>query len=246
MSIKSWEFHYNARWYDATLGRFVTEDPARDGLNWFIYVSNNPLRWVDPTGLFELAAEDGKAIINVEEDDTLWDIIAKQNPDSSDAEILGKIDEIAETNDLEDPDKIYPGQKLEAPDSVVPDITDDLMDRMETNAEDKNTRNPFYFREKVEAGGDWDLKAQDDTVYDTTPLQYAEYLFNGEIVRYDAPGNIHYGYVGRSTWYGSRRRLLSQAGAAQIEDNPNGGWEGDDPSDAMYIIMGMDLYDNQE
>ncbi len=44
-------YYFNARWYDAELGRFTTEDPARDGLNWYVYVRNNPLRYVDPTGL---------------------------------------------------------------------------------------------------------------------------------------------------------------------------------------------------
>lgn len=44
-------YYYNARWYDPTLGRFITEDPARDQANWFIYVGNNPLTHTDPTGL---------------------------------------------------------------------------------------------------------------------------------------------------------------------------------------------------
>src|SRR5208283_3149286 len=45
------EYYSNARWYDPTLGRFLTEDPARDGINWFAYVNNNPLAHIDPTGL---------------------------------------------------------------------------------------------------------------------------------------------------------------------------------------------------
>jgi RHS repeat-associated protein len=44
-------YYFNARWYDAETGRFITEDPIRDGLNWYGYVSNNPLRFIDPTGL---------------------------------------------------------------------------------------------------------------------------------------------------------------------------------------------------
>ena len=30
--------------------RFITEDPIRDGENWFAYVGNNPVNWVDPDG----------------------------------------------------------------------------------------------------------------------------------------------------------------------------------------------------
>lgn len=32
--------------------RFITEDPARAGSNWYAYVNNNPLRYTDPTGLW--------------------------------------------------------------------------------------------------------------------------------------------------------------------------------------------------
>jgi hypothetical protein len=45
------KYHFNARWYDADTARFVSEDPARDGVNWYVYVANNPIRYMDPTGL---------------------------------------------------------------------------------------------------------------------------------------------------------------------------------------------------
>ena len=51
LDIDTGLYYYNARWYDPNLGRFITEDPVRDGSNWFVYVSNNPLKYVDPTGL---------------------------------------------------------------------------------------------------------------------------------------------------------------------------------------------------
>jgi len=40
------------RSYDPTTGRFTQEDPIRDGLNWYTYCYNNPIFWVDPSGLF--------------------------------------------------------------------------------------------------------------------------------------------------------------------------------------------------
>ena len=43
-------YYFHARWYDSEIGRFVTEDPARDGRNWFVYCENNPLIYVDPDG----------------------------------------------------------------------------------------------------------------------------------------------------------------------------------------------------
>ncbi len=44
-------YYFNARWYDPNLGRFITEDPIKDGNNWYLYANNNPLRFTDPTGL---------------------------------------------------------------------------------------------------------------------------------------------------------------------------------------------------
>ena len=44
-------YYFNARFYDATTGRFINVDPVQDGLNWYVYCSNNPLAMVDPTGL---------------------------------------------------------------------------------------------------------------------------------------------------------------------------------------------------
>jgi len=44
-------YYYNARWYDPNLGRFITEDPARDGLNWYDYVGNDPINFIDLWGL---------------------------------------------------------------------------------------------------------------------------------------------------------------------------------------------------
>jgi RHS repeat-associated protein len=44
---------YNARWYDATLGRFVQTDSivaGIHGLDRYAYVNNSPIRYVDPTG----------------------------------------------------------------------------------------------------------------------------------------------------------------------------------------------------
>lgn len=43
--------YFNARYYDPVIGRFITEDPVKDGLNWYIFCDNNPLRFIDPDGL---------------------------------------------------------------------------------------------------------------------------------------------------------------------------------------------------
>ena len=42
-----------ARYYDPSLGRFASEDVAKDGSNWFVYVRNNPVTGLDKTGNIE-------------------------------------------------------------------------------------------------------------------------------------------------------------------------------------------------
>ena len=43
--------YLRARYYDPTIGRFISEDPIRDNLNWYVYCGNNPINFVDPSGL---------------------------------------------------------------------------------------------------------------------------------------------------------------------------------------------------
>ncbi len=47
-------YYYRARWYDAQLGRFISEDPIGlgGGINQFGYVGNNPVSSTDSLGLF--------------------------------------------------------------------------------------------------------------------------------------------------------------------------------------------------
>ena len=64
-------YFYNARYYDAALGRFISPDPLvqapynSQSLNRFSYVINNPLVYTDPSGLiFEFLDEEIEAAYN--------------------------------------------------------------------------------------------------------------------------------------------------------------------------------------
>ena len=55
------------RYYDSSVGRFITEDPIKDGVNWYCYANGNPIFFFDPWGLA------GEYILNIPEfqhDDT--------------------------------------------------------------------------------------------------------------------------------------------------------------------------------
>ena len=43
--------YLRARYYNPSLGRFTTEDPAKDGNNWYSYCAGNPVNSWDPSGL---------------------------------------------------------------------------------------------------------------------------------------------------------------------------------------------------
>lgn len=42
--------YMRARYYEPGSGRFISEDPARDGMNWYAYCENNPINRVDSSG----------------------------------------------------------------------------------------------------------------------------------------------------------------------------------------------------
>jgi len=42
--------YMRARYYDPSAGRFVSEDPAGSGLNWYTYANNNPVMDADASG----------------------------------------------------------------------------------------------------------------------------------------------------------------------------------------------------
>jgi len=74
MDTESGFYNFNARLYDPALGRFVSPDPAVPDLsdpqnqrvydpqmlNLYAYCRNNPMIYVDPTGLFQSEANEGE------------------------------------------------------------------------------------------------------------------------------------------------------------------------------------------
>jgi RHS repeat-associated protein len=44
-------YYYRARYYNPYLGRFLQTDPACQGMNWYAYCWNNPVNYIDSSGL---------------------------------------------------------------------------------------------------------------------------------------------------------------------------------------------------
>jgi RHS repeat-associated protein len=103
-------YYFNARYYDATLGRFISLDPIQDGSNWYVYCSNNPLCFVDPSGLLKL--DDSLTEGTIEEGDD-FEGIASFYYDKTGIQLTAN--EIAEYNGIEDQTSIKPGDVLYFP-----------------------------------------------------------------------------------------------------------------------------------
>jgi RHS repeat-associated protein len=74
-------YYYGARYYDAEIGRFTTADSVNGRLgnpqsfNKYVYVLNNPLRYVDPSGNIEFEATKFKGLVDPVADSTKADFI---------------------------------------------------------------------------------------------------------------------------------------------------------------------------
>ena len=62
------------RYYDSSIGRFITEDPAKDGLNWYSYCGGNPVIFVDPWGL-AITEEDRQAYYDGRMSRNMWKLL---------------------------------------------------------------------------------------------------------------------------------------------------------------------------
>ena len=103
-------WYFNARWYDGTTGRFITEDPAKDGLSWYVYAGNNPLKFIDPSGLAKFFYnEKDEYQTTVEKGDTLSKISEEYYGSAK------YTDALAAANDIKNRDKIQTGQNLKMP-----------------------------------------------------------------------------------------------------------------------------------
>ncbi len=105
---KGWDadaglFYFNAWWYDADVGRFISEDPLwgnigdSQSLNRFAYGRNNPYRYTDPTGMEYKSGEEfaneiwGEGLDDLY-DDTEQDTWAGSTNDSEWAEWVTNIE----------------------------------------------------------------------------------------------------------------------------------------------------------
>ncbi len=235
---------FGARHYEPETGIWMGQDSHRGrldepgSLHRFGYVLNNPVTLWDWYGFFDV--ENGV----VERGDTLIEITKRIN--SYWGTSYTYLD-IAKLNKISDADKISIGEKV-IPNKEIPDVSVKLYELMRKNSKDDCINNPICFKKRMETKGDWDLKAKDKDYY---PDKHKKgFVFYGAKIRYDAPGNIHFGYLGESAFWVKDFPLIEDFigllfyGASKEQQDASTTSEKycgsvDDPVDEMYIHAGI-------
>lgn len=204
-------------------------------INSYRYASLNPVRYNDPTGMFDEETgtiESGDTLSAIsKETNVSVDIIMKANPNIKDR------DTIFAGDTLRVPGKMADGKRV--PPIAPPGV--DIDANMSVAAENFNPLNPFWFKDQVKNKGPWDYKQLGS--------------------QYEAFGNFHYGATGAAFGF-KDIFLLNEAGKAQVAagtSRPEWGEPGprflpqlgtppygDDPADQYWIQLGIDFYDDRE
>lgn len=248
--------YMNARYYSSGVGRFVSQDPvSRDNpgkflldpqqFNYYAYARNNPLRYIDPLGLYN--TETG----GIEKGDTEDSITQSINTTFNIKTNWETIKDVSFYNDRFWDKKLdqITWESLWIGTEITKDITNQL---------DKLNRNRWTLWAifgKITLlnfipNNIWDIKNSNDStlwVGENWERSFWSYIYNGNLIRYDAPGNINYWYVARATgltWL----EIQSWAILEQMMDDGLKGREitfGDNSGDAKYIQMGINAYNRR-
>lgn len=247
----SWLSYQGARYYDPSIGKFISEDPFMSSVpeqimtdpqrfNTYSYARNNPINRFDPTGLFDtktglIEKGDTPELITNSINQSLginttWDTIADvsffQNNfgTTNPSDLVGKY--------------AFVGTQITA------DITDVLAELNESRAKTASLLGGAALA-LFAPRAPWDVKNSNDPILGggVNDRQYWSYVYNGKLIRYDAPGNINYGYVSRSIGLSSKAVMFG-ARLAQATDNLSKGnfsWA-DNSGDVAYVKEGADSY----
>jgi RHS repeat-associated protein len=263
LDAESGLYYYGARYYDPELGRFTAVDPLvlsessrplgsvlanPQELNGYAYVVNNPLKYIDPTGMFNVKTG------AVEKGDTLSAITKTVNQINKTSY---SVSDMAKLNSITNPDSIKEGQIL-MPNEVIKDVTNELNGEMKKWGDILKKYANCMMVEKFPIIYDYasssekmNLKNRHGSVFNTKENKGNEYIFEAEKIRSDAPANILYGYASKSInisdfWSFAGAGIFQQYKGTSKSEWGNG-WPnyGDDPVDNLYIRKGMAIYDQK-
>ena len=236
-------FYYcKSRYYDPKIRRFINEDCLIDsgagfnGFNLYAYCINNPVMFVDSSG--NIVTEWDKKYVS----DKVGDLEALTEKWMKDPSTRKETHKKAVAIRSE---KLRDGEFVGDDGYVYCDITKRLNNAMVTDLLiilAKASVNYFdaclFFYNQVKENGEWDFK--NSWRLDSLVI----YIYDGTLLRHDAIGNIHFGYVGSGLF--PINILHIGAGIAQKTGTSAdaGKWYSffDDPYDAAMIDFGFLLF----
>ncbi len=265
-------YDLKARYYDPDTARFLSADPYFDLGNrvmglyeinvpnvssimqanaLYAYCGNSPIGLIDSDGLSGILV-DGSYHITHDLDRQLLEL--KQEYETASDE--RKIEIANEAKDIRNSGKEGIDWSVRADKPldhyiIDVDITEKLDNIMKNAAEDNfwkrfgdilfatDVARHVDFANMVKPGGVYDLKSKPE-------WQGKEhFIYHNEILWYDDPGNIMYGYLGKAMGF-SDVKLKAAAGIVQIYTGTSSrdyysSWF-DDPRDQMSIKLGIELF----
>ncbi|MBQ3055516.1 MAG: hypothetical protein IJC88_05365, partial [Oscillospiraceae bacterium] len=183
--------YLRARYYDPNLGRFTTEDPARDGLNWYVYCNNNPVNFVDPTGYITQEEIDMYENGELGEDvyKLLLDLTSRWNSATTE-EGKREIHNLAET--FRRNNYRYQDWTLTAYNQLL-DNAQTIIDTVFHNSHAGYLIAGLDWYSLVKNYGEWDYKKNPAS---WMPIEDGYFVMFGQVISFADFGNINYGFTG--------------------------------------------------
>ena len=265
--------YLRARMYDPQTGRFINEDPIRDGLNWYVYCDNDPISKIDFFGLFDYnsllfknsCGGDVKTLQNelailgfyTDKIDGIFGENTQAAVKAYQRKVGLQVDGIVGINTWDSLGLIYRNEKdIEAGVKIVNvgvtqyfDISIPVTNAVSNSKQnfENHKMDITWFIEQVKNNGKWNLKKNEKVWSSTLAISTNSYgqplIFYGRPVVIDDIGNITYGYLGRAAGF---PEIVLKGGSLgyHIKNHGISGMD-NEFADEAYVQLGIDWYDGK-